>query len=834
MTTKWIDNMNLNCAVKLLRCDVLPISNSEDVVSVADKQGNAEVKRSVRISRKRTKAITENGNQLDNVKKRNCMIKKPKLSKIEPEKTDASQKEIEDTKIQDSSIKSTDSYLINDDLSVTSGSTLCPNNFMDNKETISKQRSIKPKPIKFKISKSIIAVRKKPIVHDLEKDNPSKETVKADNFVAPLKSSKTKTPKPSSSNRKKPEQNNVSKNNTSIELQESNIIISMKTPKNKTPKSITSNKKKFLNNVITNVETQHELGINDNFVVPQVPKSKTSKSISNRKKPAVNNLNKSDITNEHETNNTSEIPRKRYRTSLKKEKFLNPDLCGNILQSTEDSLDHTQNLGNICKTQYSGEDCTVTKLSQNFDDTTMMLRSNNKPPKIKKKWSDEWSGDKLSTNISKSNNEEFFSESTLDVNSKKKIVRTQKSKNVNCKKVNTKMLDELNPNNPFVFHSPIPAYDNTDNSSINVPVVQNNCLSINVPEVQNDNIPISVPVVQNDSMSITYNIPLEEPIPVVFNDALSEPVGICNAPSGGTSSNISIMHTTGTESTFSSNNDQQSHLSTLEPISDTDYLSVSTIGIENPEMSYGMAILSEAISRQCRELANEQIKKKSPELDIIEIKSSPKKENSTSRSQVPSAKVSPQRVVKKVSRKIPKCTPKLGLQSVKNEIESRLDHEINLLSKRFNIPSSYLRKTVVDEPLSVFQKKYSKSVTPAMVEISPIDVNAKSGLNINLEYKLEPIRESAAYDKNNLKDLMLELSKTMPSWSLSIVTNPPRYVISHMSIGTYGIPIANKCIVLDKMFRASVYINQSLEHKLSKRYTTATEIVNLIKELNSI
>jgi len=81
---------------------------------------------------------------------------------------------------------------------------------------------------------------------------------------------------------------------------------------------------------------------------------------------------------------------------------------------------------------------------------------------------------------------------------------------------------------------------------------------------------------------------------------------------------------------------------------------------------------------------------------------------------------------------------------------------------------------------------------------------------------------------------MLELSKTMPSWSLSIVTNPPRYVISHMSIGTYGVPIANKCIVLDKMFRASVYINQSLEHKLSKRYTTATEIVNLIKELNSI
>ncbi|XP_001948306.1 uncharacterized protein LOC100165114 [Acyrthosiphon pisum] len=830
MTTKWIDNMNLNCAVKLLRCDVLPISNSEDVVSVADKQANAEVKRSVRISRKRTKAITENGNQSDDVKKRNCMIKKPKLSKIEPGKTDASQKEIENTKIQDSSIKSTDSCLINDDLSVTPGSTLSPNNFIDNKETISKQRSIKPKPIKFKISKSIIAVRKKPIVHDVDKDNQSNETVKADNFVAPLKS-KTKTSKSITSNRKKPDPNNVSKNNTSSELGESNSVTSIKSPKNKTPKSITSNKKKLLNNVITFVETQHELEINDNFAVPQVPKSKTSKSISNRKKPAVNNIIKSDITNEHEISNTSEIPRKRYRTSLKKEKFQNPDFGGNIVCNTEDSLDDSQNLGKICN---SDEDSTVTKLSQNFDDTSMMLRSNNKPPKIKKKWSDEWSGDKLLTNISKSNNEEFSSESTLDVNSKKKIAKTQKSKNANCKKVNSKMLEELNPNNSFVFHTPIPAHDNTDKSSINVPVVQNDCISMNVPEVQNDSISVNVPVVQNDSISITYNIPLEEPIPVVFNDALSEHVGICNAPSSGTSSNISIMHTTGTESTFSTNNDQQSHLSTLEPISDSDYLSVSTIGIENPEMSYGMAILSEAISRQCRELANEQIKKKSPEQDIVEIKSSPKKENSTSRSQVPSAKVSPQRIVKKVSRKIPKCTPKLGLQSVKNEVESRIDHEINLLSKRFDIPSNYLRKTVVDEPLSVFQKKYSKSVTPSMVEISPIDVNAKSGLNVNLEYKLEPIRESAAYEKSNLKDLMLELSKTMPSWSLSIVTNPPRYVISHMSIGTYGVPIANKCIVLDKMFRASVYINQSLEHKLSKRYTTATEIVNLIKELNSI
>ncbi|KAL4089471.1 hypothetical protein QTP88_024505 [Uroleucon formosanum] len=816
MTTKWIDNMNLNCAVKLLRCDDLPISNSEDVVLVDDKQANAEVKKSTRTSRKRTKPIIEDGNQSDNVKKRNCMNKKPKLSKIEPEKTDASQKEIENSKIQYSSIKSTDSYLINDDLSATSGSTLSPSNFINNKDKILKQRSIKPKRFKFKISKSIIAVRKKPIVHDVDKKNSSNETVKADNFVEPLKSHKTKTPKSSTSNRKKPEPNNVTKNNTSSELEESNSVISIKTPKNKTPKFNTSNKKKFLNNDITNVETQHEFEINDNFAVPQVPQIKTSKSIvSSRKKPAVNNVNKSDITNEHETSNTSEIPRKRCRTSLKKEKFQNSDFGGSIICNTEDSLNQAQNLDTICKTLYSDGDL---NFSQNCDDATMMLRSNNKPPKIKKKWSDEWSGDKLSTNISKSSNEEFNNESTLDVNSKKKIVKTQKSKNANCKKVNAKTLEE--PNNQFFFYTSTPVYDNMNNSSINGPVVQ------------------------NDEISITYNIPLEESIPVVCNNsfsATSEPVGICNVPSSGTSSNISIMHTTGTENTFFIENGQQSHLSSQEPISDSDYLSLSTIGTENPEMSYGMAILSEAISRQCRELANENIKKKSPEPDITKVQSSHKTDNSTSISQVPSVKISPQRIVKKVSRKIPTCTPKLGLQPVKNEIESRIEHEINLLSKRFNIPSDHLRKAVVDEPLSVFQKKYSKSVTPSMVEISPIDVNSKSGLNINyisgnldVEYKLDPIREGAAYEKSNLKDLMLELSKTMPSWSLSIVTNPPRYVISHMSIGTYGVPTANKCIVLDKMFRASVYINQSLEHKLSKRYTTATEIVNLIKELNSL
>jgi len=797
--------MSLNCAVKLLRYDdILPPSKREDAVSVADNQANADVKRSVRISRKRTKPNIENGNQSDNIKNKDCNIKKPKLSKIEPGKTDAApQKETKNTKIQDSSTKS---CLINDDLSVTSGSTLCTNNLIENEKKIPTRRPLKPKPIKFKISKSIIAVRKKPIIHDVNKNNPSNELVKADNLVVPLKSPKTKTPKSNSSNRKKPVLSNVSKSNTSTELEESNSVSSIKTP-NKSPKSITSNKKKSMNNIIVNAETQHELEINE-FAVPQVPKSKTTKSIvSNKKKPAQDNTNKSDITNEHETSNKNEILRKRNRTSLKKEKSQKPDI-GNTFNN-EDSVNQTQNLDIICKTPYSNEGL---KLSQNSDDNTMMLRSNNKPPKIKKKWSDEWSGGKSSTILSTFNNEQFSSESTLDVNSKKKISKSQKPK-----KVKTKALEEFNPNNPFVYFTPIPAYDNMDKITINVPVVQ------------------------NDGISITYNVPFNESIPAVCNDTVSEPVGACNTLTNESSSNISIVHTTYTESTFS-NNDQQSYSSTLDPISDSNYLLASQISAENSEMSYGMAILSEAISRQCRELENEKnIMKKPPEPNIIDTQSCSQKEISTLQSQVPSAKVSPQRVTKKVSRKKPKRPLKLGSQPDKNELEMRIERKINLLSKRFDIPSNYLKKTVVEEPLSVFHEKYSKSVTPSMVEISPIDVNSKSGLNVNygtgnidVEYKLEPIRESTAYETNNLKDLMLELSKTMPSWSLSIVTNPPRYVISHISINKYGVPSANKCIVLDRMFRASVYINQSLEHKFCKSYTTATEIVNLIKEINSI
>lgn len=172
------------------------------------------------------------------------------------------------------------------------------------------------------------------------------------------------------------------------------------------------------------------------------------------------------------------------------------------------------------------------------------------------------------------------------------------------------------------------------------------------------------------------------------------------------------------------------------------------------------------------------------------------------------------------------------------------ERQIYLLSKRFHISLQTLRNIVIKEPLSVFREKYSKSVTPSMLTVSPIvrmidekvltgDGNNEKD-NSNIVYKVEPIRFSEVYEKTNLKDCISELSNAMPSWSLSVVPNPSRYVIYQISINTYGIPIVNKSIVLDRYFRASVYIKQCLQFKYCKRYHTATEIINLIKELNAI
>lgn len=170
-----------------------------------------------------------------------------------------------------------------------------------------------------------------------------------------------------------------------------------------------------------------------------------------------------------------------------------------------------------------------------------------------------------------------------------------------------------------------------------------------------------------------------------------------------------------------------------------------------------------------------------------------------------------------------------------------LERQLSILSNRFNVPFEILRKIVVEESLSVFREKYSESITPSMLTVSPIVLfNDKSNSNVvnkyekHVEYKIEPIRWSEVYEKTNLKDLMEEISKSMPSWSLNIVNNPPRYVISNMSIDMFGTPFVNKAVVFDSYFRASVYINQCLEYKYCKRYKTATEIVNLIMELNNV
>jgi len=171
------------------------------------------------------------------------------------------------------------------------------------------------------------------------------------------------------------------------------------------------------------------------------------------------------------------------------------------------------------------------------------------------------------------------------------------------------------------------------------------------------------------------------------------------------------------------------------------------------------------------------------------------------------------------------------------------DRQITLISNRFNIPCDTLRNIIKKESVPVFREKYSDTVTLSMVTVSPVVSMTDKGKckrvgnsdgAASVQYKIEPIRESAAYEKTSLKDTMEEISKSMPSWSLSIVADPPRYVISHMSIETYGTPFADKAVVLDRHFRASVYIDQRLEYKYCKRYTTASEIVNLIKQLDAI
>ncbi|XP_025414546.1 uncharacterized protein LOC112686484 [Sipha flava] len=862
--------MNFDCAVKLLRFDETPTFNTESINTMTSKKTNVskksiQTKRSIRISKKyshQNNMYIKNGGQLGTNKKQKITCKKQKFSKIEPEKSITPQKK--ETKRKKNEISaSTKSAETNSTYSEPSELSNCSQNlFVKNKVNISKPNSLK--------TSKTDTILEDFAMTNLNKDNSTDKLEKSNNIVSD-KMSKKQAAKSVSFKKKSSMLNNTNKNKTSNEHVSSDKSISSKVSKTKTSRPVICNEKKLAIDNINKNSVSDKIENTINFVVSQAYQSEAPKSTKNISKVKNFNHNKNNESNVLEFSNKI-VPQKTSKiksstkpiVDMKKKPIINKNnppykLEGNndliisrhfgrpfkrkISESDIDLLkgdcylnrskklsvvlENIKYFPNIVSSEKSGDDtmmlknnnqlnqsrklsvvhenipqCPKPDFSEKSDDT-VMSGNDNKPPKIKNKWCDEWSGNKL------------LSHNMLKSNLSDNVLKTQK--NIIRKNVKVKRKKKLNINikNPDLI------------GSLNTDIDLNNSIT-NIPETEH-----------HENISITNNITSTKPIGL-RNDNISETVGVKsknNMPyTAETESSSEITIPTVSNSVLSNDNDQHSHLN----VDDSNYISNPMI---SSEINYGMAILSEAISRQCRESTNSGIKRKSPEPDLNEMESPLKKTNDISRSLVPSAKISPQIFQKCMSKKVIKHSSELYEQSVEAKLESRVEREIFLLSKRFNISIDTLKKTVLDEPLSVFHKNYSESVPPSMVTITPIvkDVETKSRFNANyfcenldVDYKVEPIREGAAYEKNNLKELMSELSKTMPSWSLSIVTNPLRYVISHMIIDIYGIPIANKCIVLDKNFRASVYINQCLEHTYCKHYTTATEIVNLIKELNSI
>jgi hypothetical protein len=884
---KQIAEMNFDCAVKLLRFDETPTFNTESINTMTSKKTNVskksiQTKRSIRISKKyshQNNMYIKNGGQLGTNKKQKITCKKQKFSKIEPEKSITPQKK--ETKRKKNEISaSTKSAETNSTYSEPSELSNCSQNlFVKNKVNISKPNSLK--------TSKTDTILEDFAMTNLNKDNSTDKLEKSNNIVSD-KMSKKQAAKSVSFKKKSSMLNNTNKNKTSNEHVSSDKSISSKVSKTKTSRPVICNEKKLAIDNINKNSVSDKIENTINFVVSQAYQSEAPKSTKNISKVKNFNHNKNNESNVLEFSNKI-VPQKTSKiksstkpiVDMKKKPIINKNnppykLEGNndliisrhfghpfkrkISESDIDLLkgdcylnrskklsvvlENIKYFPNIVSSEKSGDDtmmlknnnqlnqsrklsvvhenipqCPKPDFSEKSDDT-VMSGNDNKPPKIKNKWCDEWSGNKLlSHNMLKSNNNVSMDDSKQNFNNSAtlsdNVLKTQK--NIIRKNVKVKRKKKLNINikNPDLI------------GSLNTDIDLNNSIT-NIPETEH-----------HENISITNNITSTKPIGL-RNDNISETVGVKsknNMPyTAETESSSEITIPTVSNSVLSNDNDQHSHLN----VDDSNYISNPMI---SSEINYGMAILSEAISRQCRESTNSGIKRKSPEPDLNEMESPLKKTNDISRSLVPSAKISPQIFQKCMSKKVIKHSSELYEQSVEAKLESRVEREIFLLSKRFNISIDTLKKTVLDEPLSVFHKNYSESVPPSMVTITPIvkDVETKSRFNANyfcenldVDYKVEPIREGAAYEKNNLKELMSELSKTMPSWSLSIVTNPLRYVISHMIIDIYGIPIANKCIVLDKNFRASVYINQCLEHTYCKHYTTATEIVNLIKELNSI
>jgi len=296
-----------------------------------------------------------------------------------------------------------------------------------------------------------------------------------------------------------------------------------------------------------------------------------------------------------------------------------------------------------------------------------------------------------------------------------------------------------------------------------------------------------------------------------------------------TSSTLPITFTEVPYNESANENCSQSHLMTFESMNNSNYSPIA-----KSEINYEVD-MSEDINLQCNEPINNTTTM-SVEKNAIEERS-PKQTNSSPYSKCPSAKVALPKSQANILKEEIERLSEIYKQSIESEPQSRIHHEVFLLSKRFDIPIDTLKKMVIDDPLHIFQSELSASITSSMITVSPIiETKTKNEItgSLDVQYKVENIAKSEPFAKTNLIDLMAELSKTLPSWSLCIVADPPRYVISHMSMNKYDIPILSKSIVLDKHFNAYVYINRCLEHSYCKRCVNAADIINLILEINSL
>lgn len=862
-------SMSLDCAVRLPHHESSTFNNgtvnSTFLKNTDVSIGPTRVKRHTRMSRKRTfqdNFNTEDNNLSDNIKKKKCIIKKQQSTKTKTEKPITGQKNYSKTKSEVSTIEEIMNNPTNTDINVipdpvspggisekANNSTISiesslniPKKIMSYKSNISfakkttnysnrnvtsnkldkSNNSILPKSTKYKSPKSISPIKVKFTTNNINKSDKS-NGLETSNNLGILKTPKRKVySKSVSPVKNKCVVNSINKDDPYNKLEKSNNLITSTSPKNKTTKSITITKKKSISNNVNKNETlSNDSEKKNDLITSKTQKNRTSKSITAVKKMLVtNDMNKNNTSSVFEETDDIVITRKRGRSSLKK---VQPQNFA-INNYNDMMIDLEQTKKATVLLEKNSSDLTI-----NAVDNTIMLRSNNKPPKIKKKWSDKWCGNKSS----KSNPDDHLNISKIEINSSdnvnKKLLKIQKPKNSNCKKLKTKILENLNTNNDSVSINVLHTCDSATNSLLSIDISNTNDIA--------DKAKTNIPEIQNHSELILNSVPSIEST-VIVDETITESVKVNNNESCNIetiySTEVNTLHTTSTKMSNALFIGNGSHI-TFEPVNDSSYLSVP-----ESEISYGISILSEAISRQCNETMNNSTTTNSSKQDIYEMIFSPKKSNSSPQPLLPNAIVQSHKNNKTMPKEMGKYSSEFGNQSSETELQLHMNHELCLLSKRFNIPVDVLKKTVIDEPLSIFQQNYSASVTPSMIRVTPIvnDIEAKSKDhitgNLDVEYKLDPIRECAAYEQTNLKDLMTELSKTMPSWSLSIVTNPPRYVISHMSINKYGVPIANKSIVLDSFFRASVYINQCLEHKYCKLCSTATEIINLIKDLNSI